>query len=319
MNVILLKGPTAIGKTDLACAVYDIIPVTIISVDSAQIYKDMNIGTAKPDKNFLQKYPHHLIDIITPKDTYNVSNFIKDVDVLIKQAFKNNTLPLLVGGTSMYFKTLIDGISNLPKSCEKTRMSITQEAKKKGWDYVHTKLAKIDKIAANNIKQNDHKRIMRALEVYYLTGKNISYLRKKRKKLNYNWINLALVPENRTKLHQNINKRFLKMIRQGIIAETEYLVKKYNLTEDYPSLKTVGYKQTYQYLKNKINKKELIAKASAATRQMAKRQLTWLRSETNIHHISDKLSLKEQLVSLQKLLSSANLPDRYSRNKTIEF
>ncbi|RLA06798.1 MAG: tRNA (adenosine(37)-N6)-dimethylallyltransferase MiaA [Gammaproteobacteria bacterium] len=305
MKVLLLKGPTAVGKTALATALFDNMPISLISVDSAQIYQDMDIGTGKPSQEFLKKYPHSLIDIITPNISYNVANFIKDVNVLIKKAINEKKYPVLVGGSSLYFNALQQGLSDLPPADKQIRQFIENKAKQKGWSKLHQDLIKVDKEAGIRIKPQDCQRIMRALEVYYLTGNSITNLQNNRKKLNHDWVSVCLFPTDRKILHTNINNRFKKMIKDGLIDETKYIIKKYNLNSSNSSLHCIGYKQTYDYLQNKTNLDDLTQKACAATRQMAKRQLTWLRHEQDIVRINSEYSIQEQLKILQKIVNTS--------------
>jgi tRNA dimethylallyltransferase len=283
---------------------FDIMPVSLISVDSAQIYQDMNIGTGKPSSKFLKKYPHSLVDIIPPNESYNVANFVKNVDILLKKAFERQTYPILVGGSSLYFNALQQGLSNLPSADEKIRKFIATKAQKIGWNKLHQDLMKIDKKAGLRIKPQDHRRISRAWEVYYLTGKTLTHLQNNRQKLNYDWISVSLEPMNRKTLHTNINNRFEQMIKDGLIDETKYIIKKYNLDLSYPALRCVGYQQTYDYLQDNTSVDDLIYKATVATRQMAKRQLTWLRAEKNITKINSEDSTKHQLKNLQKIIET---------------
>ncbi len=296
LPVILIKGPTASGKTALAMALADTNNIDIVSVDSAQIYKDMDIGTAKPSALELQKYPHQLINIKQPDEVYSASEFVSDVNAIIKNSHKNNKIPCLVGGTMMYFNALQNGLSDLPNADEKIRGEIKQTADAKGWAYCHQQLQKIDATAADRINVNDTQRIQRALEVFYISGKTMTALCGNKKIVgNYRYIKVAYFPQTRAKLHGIIANRFNTMVNNGLIEETQKLVKQYQLHPDMPSLRCVGYRQVFDYLQNKMNKDEMIEKGIIATRQLAKRQMTWLRGEPN-------LTLLEPYENVQKHL-----------------
>ncbi len=278
--VFCLMGPTASGKTDLAARLVQEYPFEIISVDSAMIYRDMNIGTAKPTASELIQTPHHLIDIIDPVDSYSAAQFCKDASYLCETVFQKQRIPLLVGGTMMYFNALQKGLSQLPEANAQIREQIAQEALAQGWQVLHEKLVKVDPLTAQRIHPNDAQRISRALEVYYQTGKVLSEhldLESPSKPLDFQFVNLVLFPENRTWLHQRIADRFEQMLAQHFIEEVAALIKKWPATLDMPALRCVGYRQVYDYLQGNIHLQALKDKGMAATRQLAKRQLTWLR------------------------------------------
>jgi tRNA dimethylallyltransferase len=279
-NVIFLMGPTASGKTDLAIELSKYIELNLISVDSALIYKDMNIGTAKPELEILKKHPHQLIDIITPEQSYNVADFADDASKLIKQSFKDEKTPLLVGGTSFYFKSLSEGLSQLPESEPEYRDELNQQLKKYGVNHLYQQLEKIDSIASERINQNDSQRIMRGLEVFHSSGKTLTKLQAQPKvnALQENIKKIILLP-NRPLLHQRIEERFLKMLDDGFIKEVEELQQKYNLHNDLSSMRCVGYRQVLQYLDNQLNYDEMVERGIIATRQLCKRQITWLKKE----------------------------------------
>ncbi|BBB23519.1 tRNA dimethylallyltransferase [Isorropodon fossajaponicum endosymbiont JTNG4] len=285
-TVIFLMGPTASGKTDLAIQLSQQFKTRLISVDSALIYKGMDIGTAKPGKAILKKYPHRLIDTCNPEDSYSAFDFTRDANTQIKTAFANNELPILVGGTSFYFHALEHGLSKLPESNPKSKEKFNQLLKSKGTIALHQDLKKIDPQAANRIHPNDTQRITRALEVFDLSGKTLSELQGNKKPIiNHPIKKIILMPE-RGELHQRIEKRFLSMIEHGFLDEVKTLKQNPNLHENLPAIRCVGYRQAWQYLNGEIGKAEMIEKSIIATRQLCKRQSTWLKSE------EDALTLK---------------------------
>ncbi len=280
-TVVFLMGPTASGKTDLAIQLSDKLSTRIISVDSALIYQGMDIGTAKPDKQTLKKYPHHLIDICTPEEAYSAFDFVRDATQQIKAAFANNQTPLLVGGTSFYFNALEHGLSKLPESTQSSKQKFNQLLNDKGAITLHKELQQIDPQAAQRIHPNDSQRIMRALEVFELSGKTLSELQgNKQPGINHPIKKIILMPK-RSELHQRIEMRFLSMMENGFLEEVKALKNNPNLHDNLPSIRCVGYRQAWQYLDGKITKDEMIEKAIIATRQLCKRQSTWLKSEKN--------------------------------------
>jgi len=280
-TVVFLMGPTASGKTDLAIQLAQQLKVRIISVDSALIYKGMNIGSAKPDAKTLKNYPHHLIDICTPEQTYSAQDFVNDATQQIDLAFTNGELPILVGGTSFYFNALEHGLSNLPESTPEVRQKYNQLLKQKGAEALHKDLGKIDEVAAERIHPNDSQRITRALEVFELSGKTLTQLQgNKQGGLNCTIKKIILMPD-RAILHQRIEKRFHQMMKQGFINEVKQLKQNQSLHEDLPSIRCVGYRQAWQYLNNEIDEAQMTELAIIATRQLCKRQSTWLKSETD--------------------------------------
>jgi tRNA dimethylallyltransferase len=281
-QAILLMGPTATGKTDLALKLAEELPIEIISVDSALIYQGMDIGTAKPSKEEQNKVRHHLIDIITPLEAYSVAQFIDDSVCLIHEVNARGKIPLLVGGTMMYYNGLLKGISELPLSDPKIRAQLELEANNSSWQELHARLQQIDPPAAAKIKPNDKQRISRALEIFYQTGKPISVLQSEsnvKKPAGINFLPLAIVPEDREILHKRIEARFNNMLENGFIQEVQNLQNAFpELTINHNSMRCVGYSQMWQYLDGQINRQELSEMGIAATRQLAKRQITWLRS-----------------------------------------
>lgn len=277
---IFILGPTASGKSNLALSIIQHFPVEIISVDSAQVYRYMDIGSAKPDQDILSKIPHHLINLINPDQQYSAAQFRTDALNKMKEITLRGKIPLLVGGTMLYFKALREGLSNLPPANQHIRKEIEFGAAEKGWPSMHQLLLSYDPISAERIKANDSQRIQRALEIYYLTGKPMSELMRpsERTTLPYQFISIALLPKDRTVLHQRIEHRFEMMLEMGLVEEVRSILEKFSLTLEMPSMRCVGYRQVYQYLDHQISLAELPEKGIAATRQLAKRQLTWLRS-----------------------------------------
>ena len=278
--VLFLMGPTASGKTELAIEISKIIDSKLISVDSALIYKGMDIGTAKPDKKTLKKFPHELIDICKPEDSFSVNDFIELATRHIELAFDEGKLPILVGGTSFYFNALEHGLSSLPASTDKSRKHFNNLLKKQGSEKLHTRLQKIDPKSAERIHPNDSQRITRALEVYDLSGETLSSLQgnKNHNKLNVGIKKIILMPK-RSELHARIEERFIDMIKNGFLDEVEALKKNKKLNLDLASMRCVGYRQVWNYFDGIYTKKEMIEKAIVATRQLCKRQCTWLKNE----------------------------------------
>lgn len=277
-TAIFLMGPTASGKTDLAIQLYQNLPVEIISVDSALIYKGMDIGTAKPSKEELALAPHRLIDIQDPAESYSAMNFREDALREMADITAQGKIPLLVGGTMLYYKALIDGLSPLPNADEKVRSGIEEKAAQVGWPALHKELEIIDPISAARINPNDSQRINRALEVFYITGKSLTELtEQKGETLPYQVLQFAIAPEDRTILHERIELRFKKMMDLGFKAEVEKLFARPDLHLDLPSIRCVGYRQMWEHLQGQYDLDEAIYRGICATRQLAKRQITWLR------------------------------------------
>lgn len=278
-TVVCLMGPTASGKTAVASELVQQLPCEIISVDSAMIYRGMDIGTAKPDAQFLALAPHHLIDICNPDDSYSAAQFCTDAIKLCHSILEKGRIPLLVGGTMMYFRALQDGLSMLPQANSLVRSQIEQEALQEGWAFMHAKLAQVDLSSSLRIHPNDTQRIQRALEVYALTGQPLSdYLGKSQSCSDFSFINIMLMPGERAWLHERIRLRFEQMLADGLIDEVAHLLQHWQLTKNNPALRCVGYRQVFEYLHGDYDKAVLIEKGVAATRQLAKRQLTWLRN-----------------------------------------
>lgn len=285
--VIFISGPTASGKTDLALYLTANFPVSIdlISVDSTLVYKGLDIGSGKPSQAILQKIPHALIDIAEPNEVFSVGLFRELALEKIEAAFNNNRVPCLVGGTMMYFKALISGLNQAPGRDADFRQALLQRAVREGVEKLHQELLNIDKASADKIHPNDYKRIERALEIFYLTGKTKSeHIQVQALPSDFDITHIALVPLNtpREILHENIALRFQNMLKMGFIEEVEQLMKRGDLSLDLPSMRSVGYQQIWRYLLGEYNKEFMIEKALAATRQLAKHQLTWLRAWENV-------------------------------------
>ncbi|MEG9531874.1 tRNA (adenosine(37)-N6)-dimethylallyltransferase MiaA [Mannheimia indoligenes] len=275
---LFLMGPTASGKTDLAIALRQELPVEVISVDSALIYKGMDIGTAKPSKAELALAPHRLIDILDPAENYSAMNFHSDALREMADITAQGKIPLLVGGTMLYYKALLEGLSPLPSANPTIRAEIEARAEQQGWAVLHQELVKIDPIAGARINPNDSQRINRALEVFYITGKTMTELTAQQgEALPYNILQFAIAPEDRAVLHQRIEQRFHKMIDLGFEEEVKRLFLREDLHINLPSIRCVGYRQMWEYLQGDISLDEAIFKGICATRQLAKRQITWLR------------------------------------------
>ena len=284
--VFFLIGPTASGKTNLAVELVNTFPFEIISVDSAQIYQDMDIGVAKPSQDILDKVPHHLINIIKPNETYSVAQFTKDALKLIDEILMRGHIPLLVGGTMMYFNGLEKGINQMPMTDEQFRKDIEIEASQVGWPKLYEKLKSVDKETAEKLNPNDAQRISRALEVFYSSGKPLSSYHQSENKdvFPFSVCKLGLMPSNRKILHQRIEFRVHEMIEAGLFEEVRSLLQKYpTLQSHMPSMRSVGYRQTLEYFNGDIEEKECIDKIIFATRQLAKRQMTWMRSMENLN------------------------------------
>lgn len=278
-QAIFLMGPTASGKTDLAIALRQTLPVEVISVDSALIYKGMDIGTAKPSQAELALAPHRLIDILDPAESYSAMNFRADALKEMADITASGRIPLLVGGTMLYYKALIEGLSPLPSADPTIRAEIEQRAEQQGWAALHQELLKIDPVAGTRINPNDSQRINRALEVFYITGKTMTELTAEQgESLPYDVLQFAIAPQERAVLHERIEQRFHKMIALGFEEEVKKLYARSDLHIDLPSIRCVGYRQMWEYLQGEISLDEAIFKGICATRQLAKRQITWLRS-----------------------------------------
>ncbi len=281
LPVIFLMGPTASGKTDVAVQLVQDLPCEIISVDSALVYRGMDIGTAKPNADILAKAPHRLIDICDPAEAYSAAQFAADAVREIEDIQANGKTPLLVGGTFLYFRALAEGLSPLPSADPELRAQLEAQAQTVGWAEMHQRLATVDPETASRIHPNDPQRIQRALEVYELTGEAMSKIMRQDNpvELPYNVSKLILAPSDRAVLHDRIAIRFKDMLSKGLVDEVRRLYQRGDLHRDLPSIRAVGYRQVWSYLEGELQYEEMIEKGIVATRQFAKRQFTWLRSE----------------------------------------
>ena len=277
---ILLTGPTASGKSALAMKLAERLSVEIISVDSAQVYRDMNVGTAKPGREDRARVPHHLIDILDPTGRYSAAEFARDANRLIAAIHGRGKLPLLVGGTMLYVKALTHGLNDLPAANAAVRAGIDARAALHGWPRLHQELAAIDPVTAARLQPADRQRIQRALEVFQISGRPLSALlaEPSRSATTAEFLRIALVPSERAVLHDRIAQRFAAMLDAGLIDEVRLLRKRYALNPDLPAMRAVGYRQVWSYLDGAIDFAALRNQGIAATRQLAKRQLTWLRA-----------------------------------------
>jgi tRNA dimethylallyltransferase len=277
-------GPTASGKSAVAMMLAQRLPCEIISVDSAQVYKGMNIGTAKPDARALAAVPHHLIDIIEPHESYSAARFRDDALTLMREITERDRIPLLAGGTMLYFLALTEGLNDLPEADPAIRLVIDTMADDEGWPAVHAKLRQVDPETAARIDPNDAQRVQRAFEIYLITNKPMSEFLKRPKYVYFPYtpIKVALIPSDREVLHERIEERFDGMIESGLIDELHKLREEYGLEPSMPSMRAVGYRQVWEYLSGRIGMETLREQAVAATRQLAKRQLTWLRSMKDV-------------------------------------
>ena len=273
-------GPTASGKTPVAVELAQRIHGEIVSVDSALVYRDMNIGTAKPDAATLRAAPHHLINLIHPIERYSAAMFRHDARAGMADITARGKIPILAGGTMLYFKALLEGISALPGADLELRAEIDARAARDGWPTLHAELAQLDPVTAVRLEPTDAQRIQRALEVCYLTGAPMSqqFGARETNPMPYCVLPIALLPSDRKALHQRIEVRFAAMLDQGLIDEVQRLKQQYNLVPSLPAMRAVGYRQTWEFLDGQFDRNALVAHGTAATRQLAKRQLTWLRA-----------------------------------------
>jgi tRNA dimethylallyltransferase len=277
-------GPTATGKSALALELAEHFNGEIVSVDSAQVYRGMNIGAAKPDEVTRARVPHHLLDLIAPTESYSAARFVRDALAAVRDIRQREKLPLLAGGTMLYFKALLEGLSDLPEANEGVRAELDAWAAREGWPALHAELNRVDPVTAARLKATDAQRIQRALEVWRLTGKPLSQLQGQRQQEDAlgETLCLALLPNDRKALHDAIAQRFDRMLQEGLIDEVRALRARYSLTPSMPSMRCVGYRQVWTYLDGRCDEETLCATGIAATRQLAKRQITWLRSMPNL-------------------------------------
>ncbi len=299
-------GPTAAGKTDLAIELSKVLPCELISVDSALVYRGMDIGTAKPSKAQLAEFPHRLIDILDPAQSYSAADFCSDALAAMAEITARGNIPLLVGGTMLYFKALLDGLADMPAADAAVRAQLEADAQAFGWQSLHDQLAVVDPVSAARIHPNDPQRLIRALEVYRVSGMSMTAHREQqtaqsteaaasgRQQLPYTVANLAIAPADRKVLHQRIALRFEQMLDQGFLDEVLALRSRGDLHAGLPSIRAVGYRQVWDHLDGKLTREEMQERGIIATRQLAKRQFTWLRSWEDLHWLdslaSDNLS-----------------------------
>lgn len=314
---IFLMGPTAAGKTDLAMALADVLPCELISVDSALIYRGMDIGTAKPDRETLARYPHRLIDIRDPAESYSAAEFRADALPAMADITARGRIPLLVGGTMLYYKALVDGLADMPGADPQVRAELEARAAAEGWAALHRELAEVDPESAARIHPNDPQRLIRALEVYRVSGLSMTAHRQRQTaensgldapalaRLPYTVAHLAVAPLQRSVLHARIALRFERMLEQGFIEEVEALRLRGDLHAGLPSIRAVGYRQAWDHLDGKTSYAEMTERGIIATRQLAKRQFTWLRSWPQLHWL-DSLS-DDNLPLALKYLNSVSI------------
>ncbi|KPW31471.1 tRNA dimethylallyltransferase [Pseudomonas amygdali pv. mellea] len=316
---IFLMGPTAAGKTDLAIELSKVLPCELISVDSALVYRGMDIGTAKPSKAQLVEYPHRLIDILDPAQSYSAADFRSDALAAMAEITARGNIPLLVGGTMLYFKALLHGLADMPAADAQVRAQLEADAQAYGWQSLHDQLAVVDPVSAARIHPNDPQRLIRALEVYRVSGMSMTAHREQqtaqsteaaasgRQQLPYTVANLAIAPADRKVLHQRIALRFEQMLDQGFLDEVLALRSRGDLHSGLPSIRAVGYRQVWDHLDGKLTRDEMQERGIIATRQLAKRQFTWLRSWEDLHWLdslaSDNLSRALKYLGSVSILS----------------
>ncbi len=306
--VLALMGPTASGKTDLALALAEEVPISIISVDSAMIYRGMDIGTAKPDAETLARFPHALVDICDPAESYSVSRFCRDAIDEILKAEAAGKAPLLVGGTMMYFQALLDGLSELPATDPAVRAQVRAEAERLGWDEMHRKLAAVDPVTAARVHPNDPQRIGRALEVYTSTGRSLTDWQQANPPVSplrdlpgaRTVHRFGLIPTSRAHAREQMAIRFDQMLDAGLIDEVRRLHQRGDLSLSLPSIRSVGYRQVWEYLDGRVGYDRMRERAVTATRQLAKRQMTWLRHQdpSVFWSVADRERLLRKLIAL---------------------
>lgn len=305
---VCLMGPTASGKTALAIELVRRFPFEIINVDSAQIYRGMDIGTGKPDAETLRLAPHRLIDFLDPAESYSAARFRSDAVAQMADIRKSGRIPLLVGGTMMYFKALRDGLSSLPEANAEVRAEILAIAEQKGWVAVHQRLAEVDPVAAHRIHPNDPQRLQRALEVFMVSGRSMTELQQGNPvpdSLSEQLLFVSIQPAQRSVLHEKIERRFRQMISEGLVEEVNRLYQRGDLHTGLPSVRSVGYRQVWQYLDGEISFDAMVERGIIATRQLAKRQVTWLRSWDNLHDFDSECP--ETMDKVLKLIQSTSM------------
>ncbi len=282
-DAVLLMGPTCSGKSALALMLAERFPVEIVSVDSAQVYRGMNVGTAKPSSEVLEAVPHHLVDVCDPTESYSAGRFRRDALRLVAEIRARGRVPLLVGGTMLYFRALTRGIAPLPEANAGIRARIDAQAREQGWPALHARLAALDPEAAARIRPADGQRIQRALEVLELTGRRLSDLQKLAEPVPLSLRTFALLPVGREELYRRIDLRFLEMMRAGFLDEVRSLRARGDLHADLPSMRSVGYRQLWAHLAGEHDLDRAVAAAQRATRNLAKRQLTWVNADPSVH------------------------------------
>lgn len=300
-KVLCIMGPTASGKTSLAIETAKALHGEVISVDSALIYKDMNIGTAKPSEQEQSGIKHHLIDIVSPELSYSVADFLKDAKASIDDILSRDKLPILAGGTMMYFNALIKGLNELPPANAQIRANIQKDIEERGLEAVHNELAKVDEVSALRIHPNDPQRVTRALEVYLSSGKSMTQWQQSEKNsFPFDFVQFSIMPEERAQLHKNIELRFDQMLALGFVKEVQTLLQKYHLEPDMPALRSVGYRQVWQHLQGELNYAQMRDRGIIATRQLAKRQVTWLRGWDDVFELKtgDKSNINKLVQKL---------------------
>ncbi len=304
---VYLMGPTASGKTDLAVQLVEWLPCEIISVDSAMVYRGMDIGTAKPDAEVLAKAPHRLIDILDPSQPYSAARFREDALREMKEITSRGRIPLLVGGTMLYFRALEQGLSELPAADPAVRAALEEEAGRVGWRALHARLREIDPATARQIHPNDPQRIQRALEVFMLSGRTMSELSEieRGNALPFRLLKIALVEADRGLLHERIADRFKEMLKRGFLDEVERLHARADLHGELPAIRAVGYRQLWAYLEGKWDFETAVERGIIASRQLAKRQMTWLRSERALHILTS--GREKNMKKALKLITDATI------------
>ena len=293
-------GPTASGKTELAVELHKKRGYELISVDSALVYRGLDIGTAKPTTEELKQAPHHLVDVCEPDQPYSASQFCDDAKRIIADSLSRGKIPVLVGGTMLYIKALRDGLADLPQANQSIREQLSEQADLKGWSFMHEQLRAVDPESAERIKPKDQQRIQRALEVFMISGKTLTEFFKQQsaQSLTYPIINIAIAHKDRAQLRDRIAQRFDQMLEQGLVEEVEQLYQVRGLSADLPAMRSVGYRQVYQYLQGELDYQAMREKAITASRQLAKRQMTWLRSWSDIHWLDSNSKKNYQKAAL---------------------
>ncbi|EIF42951.1 tRNA delta(2)-isopentenylpyrophosphate transferase [gamma proteobacterium BDW918] len=308
-KAIFLMGPTAAGKTDLALALSDRLPCDLISVDSALVYRGLDIGSAKPDAATLARYPHQLIDICDPSEAYSAANFRRDALAAMAKSAAAGRIPLLVGGTMLYYKALLEGLADMPSANQQVRAEINAIAEAQGWPAVHALLAQVDSASAARIHPNHSQRLSRALEVYRISGVTMSAWQAQQAEqvLPYRVFQFAIAPPERSVLHQRIEQRLQQMFAQGFVGEVAGLMARGDLHADLPAIRAVGYRQVWEHLRGDFSLDEAFERALIATRQLAKRQLTWLRGWPDLQWLETGGNIELQLNSVLAHSGAAEL------------